>query len=129
MELLIPILVILAGIIIPVSVFTWQYHEEKGKREAIIEISRNLDDHSKVEKLLSIFEERKSEPIDYRRRGVITFSVGIGIIQLGATAMGALFEGAGFLVAIIGVGMLIAGYLYPNTSAELTQMVEKFEEK
>jgi hypothetical protein len=59
---------------------------------------------------------------------VITFSVGIGIILLGATAMGAFFEGAGLLVATIGVGMLIAGYLYPNTSAELTQMVEKFEE-
>ena len=129
MELLIPILGILAGIIIPISVFIWLYHEEKGKREAIIEISRNLDDHSKVEKLLSIFEERKSEPIDYRRQGVITFSVGIGIILLGATAMGAIFEGAGLLVATIGVGMLIAGYLYPNTSAELTQMVEEFEEK
>lgn len=118
---------ILAGIIIPVSVFIWQCHEEKGKKEAIIEISRNLDDHSKVEKLLSIFEERKAEPIDYRRRGVIIFFVGIGIILLGATAMGALGEGAGFLVATIGAGMLIAGYLYPNTSAELTQMVEKFE--
>jgi hypothetical protein len=129
METLIPILGILAGIIIPVSVFIWQYYEEKGKREAIIEISRHLDDPSKADKLLNIFEERKAEPIDYRRRGLLTLSVGIGVYLLGTTAIGTLFEGAGLLVSTIGVGMLIAGYLYPNTGAELTQMVEKFEEK
>ena len=73
METLIPILGILAGILIPVSVFISQYYEEKGKREAIIEISRNLDDHSKAGKLLNIFEERKAEPIDYRRQGLLPF--------------------------------------------------------
>jgi hypothetical protein len=30
-------------------------------------------------------------------------------------------------VGAIGVGTLIAGYLYPNTSEELTQAVEEFE--
>tara|TARA_B100001094_G_C17433292_1_gene440145 strand:- start:227 stop:433 length:207 start_codon:yes stop_codon:yes gene_type:complete len=67
METLIPVLGTLAGIIIPLSVFIWLYYEEKSKREAIIEISRNLDDRSKVKKSLNIFEERKAEPIDYRR--------------------------------------------------------------
>ena len=43
--------------------------------------------------------------------------------------MGSFFEGAGALVAAIGVGTIIAGYLYPNTSTELTNAVEKFEEK
>jgi hypothetical protein len=35
----------------------------------------------------------------------------------------------GALVGAIGVGMVIAGYLYPNTSGEINQAVEKFEEK
>ena len=70
--LIIPILGISAGIIIPLAVFVWQYYEEKGKRAAVIEISKNLDDPSKVEKLLAIFDERKKQPIDYRRGGVIT---------------------------------------------------------
>ncbi len=128
MALLIPILGILAGIIIPVSVFFWLYHEEKGKRESVLEIAKIINDPSKVEELLGIFDERKKDPIDYRRGGVITIFVGIGLYLLGFTALGAFFEGIGLLVGTIGVGTMIAGYLYPNTSAELTNAVEKFEE-
>ena len=58
------------------------YHESKNKNETIIEISKNLDDPSKVEELLKIFDTRKKEPIDYRRSGVITLFVGIGYICL-----------------------------------------------
>ena len=125
--LIIPILAISAGIIIPIAVFIWLYYEEKGKRAAVIEISKNLDDQSKVEKLLAIFDERKKQPIDYRRGGVIAMFVGIGIFLLGFVALGALFEGVGLLVCAIGVGTMIAGYLYPNTSEELTNAVEEFE--
>ena len=88
-----------------------------------------MDDPSKVEDLLSIFDERKKQPIDYRRGGVITMFVGIGLYLLGFTAMGPFFEGIGLLVGAIGIGTMIAGYLYPNTSAELTDAVEKFEEQ
>ena len=126
---LIPILGILAGIIIPVSVFIWLYYEGKGKRETMLEIAKHMDDPSKVEELLGIFDERKKEPIDYRRGGVITIFVGIGIYLLGVAALGSLFKGVGLLVGAIGVGTMVAGYLYPNTSEELTNAVEKFEEK
>ena len=129
MTTLIPILGILTGIIIPVSVFIWLYYEGKGKRETALEIAKHMDDPSKVEELLGIFDERKKEPIDYRRGGVITIFVGIGIYLLGVAAMGPFFEGVGLLVGAIGVGIMIAGYLYPNTSEELTNAVEKFEEK
>ena len=43
---LIPILGILTGIIIPVSVFIWLYHEGKGKRETVLEIAKIMDDPS-----------------------------------------------------------------------------------
>ena len=125
--LIIPILGISAGIIIPLAVFIWQYYEEKGKRAAVIEISKNLDDPSKVEKLLAIFDERKKQPIDYRRGGVITAFVGVGIFLLGLVALGPLLKGVGLLVCAIGIGTMIAGYLYPNTSEELTNAVEEFE--
>ncbi|MAX06818.1 DUF6249 domain-containing protein [Gammaproteobacteria bacterium] len=126
--LLIPILGILTGIIIPVSVFIWLYYEGKGKRDTVLEIAKIIDDPSKVEKLLGIFDERKKDPIDYRRSGVITLFVGVGLYLLGFAALGAVLEGVGLLVGTIGVGTIIAGYLYPNTSAELTNAVEKFEE-
>lgn len=126
---IIPILGILTGIIIPVSVFIWQYYEGKGKRETILEISKHLDDAAKLEELLEIFEDRKKEPIDYRRGGVITIFVGIGLYLFGLWAMGSFFEGVGLLVAFIGAGTMIAGYLYPNTEKELTHAVEEFEKK
>ena len=128
-ELLIPLFGILAGIIIPIAVFIWQYHEEKGKRETVLKISKHLDDPSKLEELLKIFEERKKEPIDYRRNGVITIFVGIGLYMLGFLALGRVLEGVGALVGLIGIGTMIAGYLYPNTGKELTDAVEEFEKK
>lgn len=128
-SIIIPVIGMLTGIIIPVAVFVWLYHENKGKRETVLEISKHLDDSSKLEELLAIFEERKKEPIDYRRGGVITIFVGVGIWFFGYWSMGSFFEGAGILVGFIGVGTLIAGYLYPNTGKELTNAVEEFEKK
>ena len=128
-DIIIPIAGMLTGIIIPLAVFLWLYHENKNKYAAVIEISKNLDDPSKAEELIKIFEDRKKEPIDYRRSGVITLFVGIGIYFLGVIAMGRYFEAAGILVALIGVGQIIAGYLYPNTGKELTDAVEEYEKK
>lgn len=128
-ELIIPIIGILAGIIIPLSVFIWLYHEGKGKREAVVEIAKHLNNPSKLEELLNIFDERKKEPIDYRRGGVITIFVGLGLYFLGWFALGRVLEGVGALVGLIGVGQLIAGYLYPNTGSELTNAVDNFERK
>jgi|TARA_B100001059_G_scaffold220489_1_gene242564 hypothetical protein len=126
---LVPILGILTSIIVPVSVFIWLYHDEKNKREAVVEIAKHLEDPLKIEELLTLFDERKKEPIDYRRGGVITLFVGVGIYLLGLVFLGSLFRGIGLLVGAIGVGVTIAGYLYPNTSEELTDAVERFEEK
>ena len=126
---LVPILGILTGIIVPIAVFLWLYHENKNKYAAVIEISKNLDDPSKAEELIKIFEDRKKGPLDYRRSGVITLFVGIGIYLLGVIAMDRFFEAAGVLVAFIGAGQIIAGYLYPNTGKELTDAVEQYEKK
>ncbi len=126
---LIPIFGMLTGIIIPLAVFLWLYHENKNKYASIIEISKNLDDASKVEELLKIFEDRKKEPIDFRRNGVITLFVGIGLYLLGFLVIGKVLEGVGALVGLIGIGQIIAGYLYPNTGKELTNAVEEYEKK
>ena len=129
MENIIPLFGMLIGVIIPVSVFYWQYKEGKEKNKTIIEIFKNIDDSSKLEELLSIFDERKKEPIDYRRNGVITIFVGIGLYLLGYYAIGSILKGVGALVGFIGVGTMIAGYLYPNTGKELTDAVEKYEKE
>ena len=122
----IPLMGMATGIIIPVAVFVWLYFEEKGKRDTMLEIAKHIDDPRQLEQLVSIFKEKK-EPIDYRRGGVIAIFVGLGIFMLGYLALGALFEGVGALVGLIGAGTMIAGYLYPKTSEEITHAVEEFE--
>ena len=128
-NIIIPIFGMLTGIIIPLAVFFWLYKESKDKNKTIIEISKHLDDNSKLDELLSIFDERKKEPIDYRRNGVITIFVGIGLYLLGYYAIANILKGVGALVGFIGVGTMIAGYLYPNTGKELTDAVEKYEKE
>ena len=127
--LIIPILGISVGIIVPISVFILLYFEAKDKNKTVLEISKNIDDPAKIEDLLKMLDERKKEPIDYRRGGLITLFVGLGIYLLGNFAMGQLFEGIGFLVGAIGVGTMLAGYMYPNTSEEITNAVDKYEKR
>ena len=126
---LIPLFGMLTGIIIPIAIFLWLYHDAKNKRATILEISKHLDDNSKLDQLLTIFDERKKQPIDYRRSGVISIFVGLGLYLLGWFALGRVLEGVGALVGLIGIGQLIAGYLYPNTGSELTDAVDDFEKK
>jgi hypothetical protein len=102
--------------------------ESKEKYNAIIEVSKNIDDSSKIEEILDTLNDKK-KPIDYRRSGVITLFVGLGLFLFGGVSDIGILLGVGLLVAAIGVGSIIAGYLYPNESAEITKAVEKFEEK
>ena len=128
MSELIPILGILAGIIIPLSVFTWLYFEEKNKRQTLIEISKNIKDPAEIKKILEQIEGKK-EPVNHRRTGTITLFVGIGLYLLGAVALGSVLKGVGLLVGAIGIGTIVAGYIFPNDSALLSKAVEDFEEK
>mgnify|MGYP004198226663 CR=1 FL=1 len=129
LELIVPVLGIMTGIIVPVAVFVWLYFESKDKNRTILEISKNIDDPSKLEDLVGLLDERKKEPIDYRRSGVVTLSVGIGLFLFGVFFIGAILKGVGALVGTIGIGQIIAGYLYPNTSEEITKAVDAFEKK
>ena len=121
----------IVGILFPVlMIFVILYFDNKSKKEkydAMIEISKNLKDPLEIKELLEDFKEKK-QPIDYRRSGVLTLFVGIGLFFFGLFSIGFL-KGVGFLIGAIGVGQIIAGYLYPNESAEITKAVENFEKK
>ena len=128
-ETIIPVVGMMTGIIVPVSVFIWLYFEGKDKNKTILEISKNIDDPSKIEDLIGMLDERKKEPIDYRRTGVVTLFTGIGLFLFGVFFLGSILKGVGALVAAIGAGQVIAGYLYPRESEELTSAVDAFEKK
>ena len=127
------------GLLIPIAgmgmvayiVFITHYFEHKrlkDKYDTMLEISKSITDPSHIKDFLEDLQEPKKQPIDYRRSGVVTLFVGVGLFLFGVFFIDIL-KGVGLLVAAIGVGSIIAGYLYPNESAEITKAVEQFEEK
>ena len=128
LSLAIPIFGILLPVMIIFVVFYFDNKSKKEKYEAMIEISKNFKDPLDIKELLEDFKEQKKQPIDYRRSGVLTLFAGIGLFLFGIFFIN-LLKGIGLLVGAIGVGQIIAGYLYPNDSAEITKAVENFEKK
>ena len=69
------------------------------------------------------------EPNKRLRTGLAIMYVGLGINLFGFASLGSYFEGVGLLVMALGVGIVTADYIYPNTSEELTNAVEDYEKK
>ena len=108
-------------------IFYYATKGDKAKYDAMVEISKNLENESDIKDLLESFKEEK-KPIDYKRNGAIIIFVGLGLFLFGIVSSINILKGVGLLVGTIGIGTLIAGYLYPNDSVGLTNAVEKFEE-
>ena len=108
-------------------IFYYVTKGDKAKYDAMVEISKNLENESDIKDLLGSFKEEK-KPIDYKRNGAIIIFVGLGLFLFGIVSSINILKGIGSLVGTIGIGTLIAGYLYPNDSVGLTNAVEKFEE-
>ena len=58
-----------------------------------------------------------------------TAFTGVGLFLFGTFFLGDILMGVGALVFTIGVGLLIAGYLYPRESDEINKAVEDFEKR
>ena len=129
MALLIPILGILLPVLITLIVFVNESKQKKYKYDALIEVSKNVKDSEEISNLLKSFKENKSNK-DLRRTGLVTLFTGIGLAALGeyGLSLDVLF-GVGLLVMFIGIGQMIAGYVYPNQPDEITDVVESYEKK
>ena len=111
-------------------VFVYESKNKKKKYDTIIEVSKNISDPEEIRDLIKSLEDnKKKSPIDLRRSGVITIFIGAGLFMLGWIAIGEILKGVGALVALIGIGQMVAGYIYPNQSEEINKVVEEFEKK
>ena len=90
-EIIIPTLGIFTGMIIPLAAFIWLYLENKDKNKTILEISKNIDDPSKLEELVSLLDERKK--ILLITEEVLLHFVGIGLFLFGVLFLGAILKG------------------------------------
>ena len=126
----IPIIAVSLPAIIVLIVFVYESRNKKNKYNTIIEVSKNLSDPEEVRDLIeSLKDDKKKSPTDLRRSGVITIFIGAGLFMLGWFAIGEILKGVGALVGLIGVGQMVAGYVYPNQSEEINKAVENFERK
>ena len=128
--LLIPIIAVSLPAVIILIVFLYEAKNKKNKYNTIIEVSKNLSDPEQIRDLIeSLKDDKKKSPTDLRRSGVITIFVGAGLFMLGWIAIGEILKGVGALVGLIGLGQMVAGYVYPNQSEEINKAVENFEKK
>ena len=130
MALLIPIIGVLIPVFIVLIVFVYESKQKKYKYDALIEVSKNVKDSEEVSALLKSFKKDKKSNKDLRRTGLVTLFTGIGLAAFGeyGLSLDVLF-GVGLLVMFIGIGQMIAGYVYPNQPDEITDVVENYEKK
>ena len=127
--ILIPILGILLPVLIILIVFVYESKQKKYKYNALIEVSKNAKDSEEISNLLKSFQENKSNK-DLRRTGLVTLFTGVGLAALGEFGLRLdILFGVGLLVMFIGIGQMIAGYVYPNQPDEITDVVESYEKK
>ena len=129
LALLIPIIAVSLPAIIILIVFVYESRNKKMKYNTIIEVSKNINNPDEVRDLLESLQDKKKSPLDLRRSGIITIFIGAGLFMLGWIAIGEILKGVGVLVSFIGVGQMVAGYVYPNQSEEINKVVEEFEKK
>ena len=125
----IPYMGMLLPIIIVFIVIYFSAKEKRDKYNAMIEVSKNVKDPAVVEDLLNSFKEDKRSPRDYRKDGVTTAFTGVGLFLFGTFFLGDILMGVGALVFTVGVGLIVAGYLYPRESDEINKAVEDFEKR
>ena len=130
LSLLIPIFgILLTGLIIFV-VFFYESKNKKNKYNALIEVSKNMKDSDEVKNLLNSFRQGKKSNTDYRKTGLVTIFTGVGLAAFDYYGLKTdIVFGVGLLVMFIGVGQMIAGYVYPNQADEINNAVESFEKK
>ena len=120
---------VLLPVFILLVIFVYDAKNKKNRYDTLITISKNINNPEDIKEILESLVERKS-PTDYRRSGVITIGIGVGLFLFDKIGLGTdVISGVGLLVLAIGVGQIIAGYLYPIESEEINKAVEGFEKK
>tara|TARA_B100001175_G_scaffold247323_1_gene214068 strand:+ start:96 stop:503 length:408 start_codon:yes stop_codon:yes gene_type:complete len=128
--ILVPIIAVSIPVLIVLIVFYFSSKEKKYKYDALIEASKNIKDTEDVKSLLESFKKGKKSNTDYRKTGLVTMFTGVGLAFFGNYGLkNDVVMGVGILVIFIGVGQMIAGYVYPNQPDEINNAVENFEKK
>jgi hypothetical protein len=129
-ESLIPIFGVLMPVLLIWVIFYYNTESDKNKYNTIIEVSKNIKDSEEIKEILESLAERKKTSTDLRKTGLVTIFIGIGLVALDYFGLGTnIVFGVGLLVMFIGIGQMVAGYVYPNQPYEINKAVEGFEKE
>ena len=93
---------VLMPVFILLVIFIYDNRNKKNRYDTLITISKNINNPDDIKEILESLVERKS-PTDYRRSGVITIGVGVGLFLLDKIGLGTdVISGVGLLVLAIG---------------------------
>ena len=106
-------------------VFHYVSKIQKNKNETLVNIAKTINDPEQVREIVDQLNQKK-KPTDLRKAGVILIFIGFGLAGFGVLSI-PILKSVGFLVSSLGIGLLVAGYIYPNESEEITKAVESFE--
>ena len=120
-------LAILSPALIIWVVFHYVNKLQKNKNETLLNIAKTINDPEQVREIVDQLNQKK-KPTDLRKSGVILIFIGIGLAGFGVLSI-PILKSVGFLVSSLGIGLLVAGYIYPNESEEITKAVESFEKQ
>lgn len=98
---------------------------QKNKNETLVNIAKTINDPEQVREIVDQLNQNK-KPTDLRKGGIILIFIGFGLAGFGFLSI-PILKSVGFLVSSLGIGLLVAGYIYPNESEEITKAVESFE--
>jgi hypothetical protein len=101
-------------IIIIAIVFFFAYRINQDKNRTLLEISKNITDSEQLAKLSDALGSKKTSALQLKRSGMSTLFVGIGLYLFGLFFLGHILRGVGALVACIGLGVLLSGFLFPD---------------
>lgn len=118
-------LAILSPALIIWVVFHYVNKLQKNKNETLLNIAKTINDPEQVREIVDQLNQKK-KPTDLRKSGVILIFIGIGLAGFGVLSI-PILKSVGFLVSSLGIGFLVAGYIYPSESEEITKAVESFE--
>lgn len=118
-------LAILSPALIIWVVFHYVNKLQKNRNETLLNIAKTINDPEQVREIVDQLNQKK-KPTDLRKSGVILIFIGIGLAGFGVLSI-PILKSVGFLVSSLGIGFLVAGYIYPNESEEITKAVESFE--
>lgn len=104
-------------ILIVLIVFVFIYLQTKSRHQALIEISKNIQDPAELKNIIRSLDE-KQKPLNKKSSGVVLLFVGIGLYGLGHYFLGDILKGVGVLVLAIGAGTFIAGHFFPDKKME-----------